>query len=171
MAKTIGLKLQVSFSAQFYYTCQAHRCHWPLLFYTSLIGLDLSQGSKGQQKAEPAQFIFMHSSQLSRLEFEFQFLFPLKMTDIVALGKAHTRSTLSVSSVPKVALETASVCQVRQGPLPTWGRGGGGGGEGDGGCVLSPLPSISGRLRCDALVCPCELFLMLDGMTMCTRMM
>ena len=76
----------------------------PVEFADSLnnLGVMLMKSGNYEQAAECC-------SKALKVRFtEFQFQFQLKMAN-VALGKAHTRSTPSLSSLPKVALETVPI--------------------------------------------------------------
>ena len=67
---------------------------------------------------------------------------------IVALGKAHTRSAPSLSSLPKVALKTVPIfVWLNTDRSRPW--------RVDVGHFLSPLLFPSGDQCCDALACPC----------------
>ena len=97
---------------------------------------------------------FAHLCDTSQLEHgaQFQFSVPVSALDgIVVLGKAHVRSSPSLSSLPKVALGTVPIFvwlntdrfrpwRVECRPLP----------------FSSPLLFPSGDQCCDALACPCS---------------
>ena len=67
---------------------------------------------------------------------------------IVTLGNAHTRSAPSLSSLPKVALETVPMFDCNQIVPDLGGR--------NVGRFLSPLLFRSGDQCCNALACPCR---------------
>ena len=68
---------------------------------------------------------------------------------IVALGKAHTRSAPSLSSLPKVALETVPIFVLLNTDRSRPWEGG------MSAASLSPLLFPSGGQCCDDLACPC----------------
>ena len=48
---------------------RTYRHHCLLLFYTTVVNLDISFGSQGQGKAKLIGFVFMHFSQMIRMKF------------------------------------------------------------------------------------------------------